>query len=624
MKTKISTFFFLLSISLVGQNQEKIDSLKKELKAEVNIEKQIGIIEELYYSTVFTYPKKSIEYVRQSLQLAKSINSKKLEMEAYHFLGSNHMYLGNMDSSYYYHRKTKQLAEILEDKLTLGVALSDIGNYHGMKGNYDESFNTYELAIKMFREEKDFVKEGVTLGQLGSIHMDKGNYRIAQGKFVEALKILDTLETEPYMEADIVRKIGHIQFNLKNYEEAIDYYKKALKVYLETDDNVFASEAYVDIGAAYLDLHKSDKAIENFEESIKLSEKYNIEGTAAVAYTNLGGAYTKINDFNNARKYLTKSLEYHKTNGFANNKIEVHSKMADLYLAMNQPINSLVYVNSAVKIADSVEAKNYQVSTYIQRSKVHEELNNKNLALADIKSHIIFKDSVYNQKKTQQIEELKTIYETEKKEAEIALQEEEINTLNEKAKVDKLTKGLYAGGAISGLALSGLLFFGFRQRMKKNKAEREKQEEIYKKEIEYKQKELTSQTLHLVQKNTFIQELKENLENIKNSPDKFKTEFRRIVMLLKKENASDKDWEVFKTYFSEVHNDFDQKLKTLSPDVSEKEIRLAAFLRMKLTTKEIAATLNVLPDSILKSKYRLKKKLGLDKETDLNQFLNAL
>lgn len=222
------------------------------------------------------------------------------------------------------------------------------------------------------------------------------------------------------------------------------------------------------------------------------------------------------------------------------------------------------------------------------------------------------------------INELQTIYETQKKEAAIALQEEEIKTLNEKAKVDRLKKGLYAGGMASAIALSGLLVFGFRQRIKKNRIAREKQEEIYKQEIEHKKKELATQTLHLVQKNTFIQELKENLENIKKSPDTFKTEFRRIVMLLKKENASDKDWEVFKTYLAEVHNDFDQKLKTFYSEISEKEICLAAFLRMNLTTKEIAATLNVLPEGVLKSKYRLKKKLGLDKDMDLTSFLNTL
>ena len=95
-------------------------------------------------------------------------------------------------------------------------------------------------------------------------------------------------------------------------------------------------------------------------------------------------------------------------------------------------------------------------------------------------------------------------------------------------------------------------------------------------------------------------------------------------MLLKKESAEDKDWEVFKSYFSEVHNNFDNKIKAISEDITEKEIRLASFLRMNLSTKEIASMLNVLPDSVLKSKYRLKKKLELSKEEDLTQFLNTL
>lgn len=127
-----------------------------------------------------------------------------------------------------------------------------------------------------------------------------------------------------------------------------------------------------------------------------------------------------------------------------------------------------------------------------------------------------------------------------------------------------------------------------------------------------------------MQKSTFIQELKENLEKIKASPELFKIEYRRLILLLKRENAEDKDWEVFKSYFSEVHNNFDQKIKQLNTQITEKEMRLASFLRMRLSTKEIASILNVLPESVLKSKYRLKQKLELDKETDLTEFLNTL
>ncbi len=298
--------------------------------------------------------------------------------------------------------------------------------------------------------------------------------------------------------------------------------------------------------------------------------------------------------------------------------------MGELSFEQGNYDNAISYSKQALEVSKKIGIEVGVNRSYENLYKSYKRKNNPSEALKYLEFFKTQNDSIYGQDTRNKVNELQTIYETEKKEAAIALQEEEINTLNEKAKVDKLTKGLYAGGMASALALFGLSVFGYRQRIRKNKIAREKQEEIYKQEIEHKKKELTSQTLHLVQKNTFIQELKENLENLKNSPEKFKVEFRRIVMLLKKQNASDKDWEVFKSYFSEVHNDFDQKLKTLYPDISEKEIRLAAFLRMNLTTKEIAATLNVLPDSILKSKYRLKKKLELDKDIDLTSFLNTL
>ena len=77
------------------------------------------------------------------------------------------------------------------------------------------------------------------------------------------------------------------------------------------------------------------------------------------------------------------------------------------------------------------------------------------------------------------------------------------------------------------------------------------------------------------------------------------------------------------TYFSEVHNNFDRQLTAAAADVSEQEIRLAAFLRMNLSTKEIASIFNVLPSSVLKSEYRLKKKLGLTRKEDLGRYLNS-
>lgn len=374
----------------------------------------------------------------------------------------------------------------------------------------------------------------------------------------------------------------------------------------------------------YLKLSDLDKAITALESSLEKARQAQVKSIEIASLTNIGTVYFKQGKLDQAISTLESAIALTKEINGRRYRAIAQNRLAECYSEKGQIAKAMQLLNDNVAYTKDTENISILGRTLELRIMVQEKGGNALAALQDHREFKLLSDSLLNKEKVKTIEEFRIRFQTEKQEAALIVQEEKIKTLDEKARADRLSKSLYGGAAAFFITLSGALFFGFSQRIRKNKVEREKQEELYRKEIEHKQKELTSQTLHLVQKNTFIQELMENLQNIKNDPDKFKIEFRRIVMLLKKENASDKDWEVFKTYFAEVYNDFDEKLRTLYSEISEKEIRLAAFLRMNLTTKEIAATLNVLPDSILKSKYRLKKKLGLDKETDLTGFLNAL
>ena len=257
-------------------------------------------------------------------------------------------------------------------------------------------------------------------------------------------------------------------------------------------------------------------------------------------------------------------------------------------------------------------------------ARAHEGVGDFRNSLLYYKQYKNADEEIYNQERTTRFDELQTIYEIDQKEAALALQEEEIKVLNAEAAASRLSSALYGTGMLSFILISGLLFFGFRQRLKKNQLEREQQEVIFKQQLDFKKKELTSQTLHLVQKNSFIQEINDKLEEIKRTPERYAVELNKLLLTLRRQAGEDKTWEVFKSYFSEVHNDFDQQLRGIAPEVTENDIRLASFLRMNLTTKEIASLLNVLPESVAKSKYRLKKKLGLPKERDLNTYLSTL
>ncbi|AKA36409.1 tetratricopeptide repeat protein [Flagellimonas lutaonensis] len=617
-------FFFTYS-----QNQKYIDSLKTELKKEsTNDSIKVVLLTMLHEKLMFSKPEIAKKYADQEIDIYKRTGS-----EFAYGLGNLHIgdyfYNKSMNDTALYHYQLAKTSFKKNNK-TRGLIFVDftLGDIYKSQGDYESALQIFTnslIEIEQNIKDEPYKSQFLASSHLsiGSCYFEKGDLNLALKESIIAVgyfeKINDELRT-----ADTYKQLGDIETKLNHHSFAIDYYSKARELYKKNNDNIYEANTIISIGAVYLLQGNLTKAENFYLAGIDLSRKFNLKGSLSSALIDYGEILTNKGDLNEAENALSEANSIAAKEQLTIQSIQSLEGLSKLDLRRNKFQSALRHINEAIEIGTRSGAVITLEGLYEVKSKILEKTGDHKNAISFLRESFAIQDSISSVEKIRQVEELKTIYETEKKEAAIALQEEEIKTLNEKAKVDKLTKGLYAGGMASALALFGLSVFGYRQRIKKNRIAREKQEEIYKQEIAHKKKELASQTLHLVQKNTFLEELKENLENLKSSPDKFKMEFRRIVMLLKKEKASDKDWETFKTYFSEVHNDFDQKLKTLYADISEKEIRLAAFLRMNLTTKEIATTMNVLPDSILKSKYRLKKKLGLNKETDLTEFLNTL
>ena len=397
-----------------------------------------------------------------------------------------------------------------------------------------------------------------------------------------------------------------------------------MDIYEKYNDSYYQSQALNDIGQTYLLLEDYKNAEKYLNESLKKSIEANSKSITGTAYTNLGKLQILLSDPNKAMDYLNKALEIQTQLNETRKQIITKNQIGQAYNTMNKPRLAIPTFSEVIEIADRIDSKSTLQYAYLYRSESFKLLSDFENALKDFEKYKQISDTLFNNEKSRQIEELRTIHDLKQKEADLAIQKKEIVVLNGEIKLANIKKLSYAAGMISFIFIAALIYYSLNQRMKKKEIEQKKQEEILRQEIEFKRKELASQTLHLVQKKTFIQELKENLERIRNSPELFKIEFRRIVMLLKKEDTSDKDWEVFKSYFSEVHDNFDRKLMSAYPEISEKEIRLASFIKMKLSTKEIATMLNVLPDSVLKSKYRLKKKLNIKKESDLYQYLNTL
>ena len=143
-------------------------------------------------------------------------------------------------------------------------------------------------------------------------------------------------------------------------------------------------------------------------------------------------------------------------------------------------------------------------------------------------------------------------------------------------------------------------------------------------EIQHKNEELALATMHLVQKGEMLAGIQEALERLLKhgqSPENLRKELRRVLRLLQADARTDQDWEQFAIHFDQVHGDFLKRLREQFPQLSPNDYRLCAYLRINLNTKEIAHLLNISVRGVEGSRYRLRRKLNLDAEEHLVDFL---
>jgi DNA-binding CsgD family transcriptional regulator len=148
------------------------------------------------------------------------------------------------------------------------------------------------------------------------------------------------------------------------------------------------------------------------------------------------------------------------------------------------------------------------------------------------------------------------------------------------------------------------------------------QKEKLEAEIQLKNTELASTTMNLIQKGEMLAKVKEEFVRMKNvsEVDKDSEDYKKIIRMLGEDKLK-KNWEQFAVHFDKVHSDFLVTLKGQYPNLTPSELKLCAYLRLNLSSKEIAQIMNITIKSVELSRYRLRKKLQIPSEVNLFNFL---
>jgi ligand-binding sensor domain-containing protein/DNA-binding CsgD family transcriptional regulator len=141
-----------------------------------------------------------------------------------------------------------------------------------------------------------------------------------------------------------------------------------------------------------------------------------------------------------------------------------------------------------------------------------------------------------------------------------------------------------------------------------------------------KSRELANSAMNLVYKNELLQKISEEITNLKDSSGKKLSEdqLRRIQKVIDEGMNDERDWNIFESSFNEAHENFFKKLKSDHPDLVPNDLKLCAYLRMNMSSKEMASLLNISLRGVEIRRYRLRKKLNLEHDKNLVEFLIEL
>lgn len=520
------------------------------------------------------------------------------------------------------------IAERNNDKSKIASTLSDYGVFLHITSQSKESLPVYDRAISIFREIGDKEQESTTYNNKGNALIKLGRYQDALEanlksiELKEELKAKDSISNSEYWEESIAANywnIGNILGDIDELKRSTEYYKRGLIIY-EKLNQIDDVESIRNNIAINLKLEgKYQEAIPLFKKAIDYNKSQNYFNELAAAYDNLGMIYFETDTLYKALDYFEKALEI--SESYEETTLEALNlrHIGQVALKRNQLGKALPYFEKAKEILIKADANKQLIEEYRLISEANARLGNFKAAYENQVKHTELYRDILGSENIKKINELEIQFQTERKEREIEKQQSEIKILEEKEAAAKTTQTALVVGLILILLLAGVLYYAIRQRMKRNKAEKDRLDAA----LTFKEKELTTHALHLAHKNEVLLDLKSQLKDLKSGIKDTRT-YQSIINNINLDINNDNNWEQFRTYFQDVHKDFNSNVKQNYPEVTSNDLRLMSLLKMNLTSKEIANILNISPEGVKKARYRLRKKLNLSSEDSLQELVIAL
>ena len=619
---KISIFltvFSLLMIAIsVDAQMSRKDSLLLKINTELTETERIKTLHSLFGVFVNNKQDSALLFAKEAFE--KSANFGDNALHGQSIMNLVHAYYANnfLDSSKQVLLESIPFFEQTNQYFFLSASYRNLAVIAETLQLPDSSLAYLDKCLEVLREHPDSIVMGDVYLSKGLAYNIKGYYELSADALLQASRIFEIVGNDNHKGYALLN-LGITYEKMKKLEEGLDAMEKAMDYFNAMNNWRAATHTINNIGNFKQELGRYAEAEKAFKEGLHLAKLTEQPFVEMNANYNLGKLfYRDLHQPDSSLFYFKQAIPIAEAldDKFVLGEVNNYSALiaidaGDSHAARN-------YVNAAEGFVDDYPNLNDQESILSNIAAIHEKLGNKGRALDFWKKAKTLQDSLYNERRDKQAEELNIIYETEKKDAEILL-------LNKTVDLEKTKKRAFRGGILLLALLAGAIIFGLNQRRKKEASEKKMAQEkrkIVEEKLETKKKELTNKALQLAKKNEFLLSLEGELEQLKSTVDsKVNNSSKRIQRMIRRDSDDDELWEQFGKEFTTVHQDFMDRLKAEFGSFSKSEMRLIALLKMNLSSKDIAHTLRVSDDGVKKARYRLRKKMNLDSDIDIQSYI---
>jgi len=464
-------YIFLILCSIVGFGNTT-DSLLLEIQSENNYKKNC----DLYFNLGNIYYNKSnydssIWAYKKGAQLSYLHSNLKILANFYYHIGVSYWRNHIQDSATHYFNETLIIAENIKDDTLKAISYANMSLVYKNKSEYNKAILSIKKAINFFQSVNDTLKLALCRYSLGGMYNSIGMYNKAVEEIIIASKIFES-KSKTLDLAQCYNRLGNVFRKLKVYEKSIAYHEESLLLQQKVDNKPGIISSYINLGNTYSDQNKYSEAISSYKKADDVNKIVKDTKKQAKISINLGEVYLKTDDYRRSEVEIKKALKIFKQIEYYKEQTECLNLLSEIYLKTNKLSLAKSYLSQANVLAVKYDLTDELLKIFQIKKEYYLAVGKANKAIIYFHKIDSLKDSIYSRQKYQEVININTQYETEKKEHQIVLLEKENELKQTEIKQKAQQRNWLIAFFIAMLIVSGIIYFYYKKtKAAKNKIE---------------------------------------------------------------------------------------------------------------------------------------------------------